>query len=152
MDRLYLKVQLEPFKQLPKTLHWYYPKIHIVSVFKRLWWKKIIEGGFPLPFKVQEQDYHLIGSILPDPGQDAQFLYFVGEDDREANILCSKFPDLRTNIIKQLQFMSYEVNPYTKDLKTAIDKISSLESFNTCRQKKHKENTEVDFMNQRQLK
>ncbi|XP_067131955.1 uncharacterized protein [Centruroides vittatus] len=93
--------------------------------------KQIKEGGFSPTFKVQGQVYHLIGSILPEPGQDAQFLqiYFVGEDDREANIRCSKFPDLRPNLIKQLQLMLHEVNPYIKDLKTAIDKISPSESF-----------------------
>ncbi|KAL0852606.1 hypothetical protein ABMA27_016944 [Loxostege sticticalis] len=142
------KVQLEPFKQLPE------PDCKVYSLVKRLHpnhvhfldnirkynacfqmtsfgGKQIKEGGFSPTIKIQEQVYHLIGSILPEPGQDARFLqiYFVGEDDREANIRCSKFPDLRPNLIKQLQLMLHEVNPYIKGLKTAIDKISPSESF-----------------------
>lgn len=139
------KVQLEPFKQLPEPLYSLVNDLHPNHVhfldnirkynacfqMTSFGGKQIKEGGFSPTFKVQGQVYHLIGSILPEPGQDAQFLqiYFVGEDDREANIRCSKFPDLRPNLIKQLQLMLHEVNPYIKGLKTAIDKISPSESF-----------------------
>ncbi|KAL4098780.1 hypothetical protein QTP88_023318 [Uroleucon formosanum] len=60
---------------------------------------------------IQQQVYHLIGSILPEPGQGAQYLqiYFVGENERED--------------------MLHQVNPYIKDLKSAIDKIPPSESF-----------------------
>lgn len=67
--------------------------------------KHLKEGGFSPTFEVQRQIYNLIGSILPESGQDAQFLqiYLVVENDRAANIRCCKFPDLRPNLNKQYQ-------------------------------------------------
>lgn len=50
-------------------------------------------------------------------------IYSVGELDREVNLRCSKFPDVKSGLIKLLQKMLHEVSPYIKDLKTALDKV-----------------------------
>ncbi|XP_023223321.1 uncharacterized protein LOC111624647 [Centruroides sculpturatus] len=87
--------------------------------------KQVIEDGFMPTFKVQGQVYHLIGSLQPLPQKTPQFLqiYFVGEDEREANLRCSIFPDVKKSLIKQLQAMLHYYNPYLKDLKTALEKV-----------------------------
>jgi hypothetical protein len=48
--------------------------------------KREIEGNYIPTFKVQGQVYHLIGSLLPKAGQQAQFLqvYFMGDSAEEA--------------------------------------------------------------------
>ncbi|MDK1801146.1 hypothetical protein LRR74_28675, partial [Klebsiella pneumoniae] len=76
--------------------------------------KQVGGDGFTPTFKVQGQVYHLAGSLLPEPGKAAQFLqiYFVGEDEREANLRLANYPHLKPNIVKQLQKLLHEVNPY----------------------------------------
>jgi len=62
--------------------------------------KQVTADGFSSTFKVKGQVYHLIEStcILPEPGQDTQYLqiYFVGKGDREANIRCSQYRICKT--------------------------------------------------------
>ncbi|XP_025421174.1 uncharacterized protein LOC112691234 [Sipha flava] len=88
------KVQLERLKQLPEPLY---------SLMTSFGGKQVTADGFLPTFKVKGQVYHLIGSILPEPGQGAQYLqiYFVGEDEREHhisldqidNVICAEIPD-----------------------------------------------------------
>lgn len=133
------KVQLERLKQLPEPLYSLVNALHPDHVqfmnnirkynacfqMTSFGGKQVTADGFLPTFKVKGQVYHLIGSILPEPGQGSQYLqiYFVGEDEREVNIRCFKYPNLKPNLIKQLQDMLHQVNPYIKDLKSAIDKI-----------------------------
>lgn len=133
------KVQLERLKELPEPLYSMVNALHPDHVqfmgnirtynacfqMTSFGCKQVTADGFLSTFKGKGQVYHLIGSILPESGQDAQYLqiYFVGEDEREANIRCSKYPNLKPNLIKQLQDMLHQVNPYVKDLKSTIDKI-----------------------------
>lgn len=94
--------------------------------------KQVGGDGFTPTFKVQGQVYHLAGSLLPEPGKAAQFLqiYFVGEDEREANLRLANYPHLKPNIVKQLQKLLHEVNPYIRDLKCVIDKVpASCDTF-----------------------
>ncbi|XP_077264817.1 uncharacterized protein LOC143898893 [Temnothorax americanus] len=88
--------------------------------------KQVLQDGFIPTFKVQGQVYHLVGSLLPLPEQEAQFLqiYFVGEDDREVRLRCSNFSDVKQGLVKELQRMLHDVNTYIKDLKTTLDKVS----------------------------
>ncbi|XP_071582444.1 uncharacterized protein [Temnothorax nylanderi] len=87
--------------------------------------KQVLQDGFMPTFKVQGQVYHLVGSLLPAPEQEAQFLqiYFVGEDEREVRLRCSNFPDVKQELVKELQRMLHEVNSYIKDLKTTLEKV-----------------------------
>jgi len=107
------KVQLERLKQLHEPLYSLVNDLHPDHVqfmgnirkynscfqMTSFFGKQVTADGFLPTFKVKGQVYHLIGSILPEPGQDAQYLqiYFVDEDEREANIRCSKYPNLKPN-------------------------------------------------------
>ena len=83
---------------------------------------QIMEDGFMPTFKVQE---HLVGGLLPLPQQEPQFLqiYFIREDEREANLKCSKISGVKPNLVKQLQAMLHEKNSYIRDLKTTLQKV-----------------------------
>ncbi|KAL4083881.1 hypothetical protein QTP88_029197 [Uroleucon formosanum] len=135
------KVQLERLKQLPESLYSLVNALHPDHVqfmnnirkynacfhMTSFGGKQVTADGFLPTFKVRGQVYHLIGSILPEPGQAAQYLqiYFVCEDERED--------------------MLHQVNPYIKDLKSAIDKIPPSESFKVVIHiKNHQKNIEAD--------
>ncbi|KAL4090448.1 hypothetical protein QTP88_025283 [Uroleucon formosanum] len=49
-------------------------------------------------FKVQGQVYHLVGSFMHKPDQNAQILqiYFVGEDETEIRLRWANFPDVKS--------------------------------------------------------
>lgn len=76
-------------------------------------------------FKVQGQVYHLVGSLLAAPQKEPQYLqiYFVGEDEREVDLRCSNFSDVKPGLVRQLQRMLHTYNAYIKDLKVALDKV-----------------------------
>ncbi|KAE9523332.1 hypothetical protein AGLY_016280 [Aphis glycines] len=83
---------------------------------------KIVTEGFMPTFKVQGQVYHLVGSLMHKPDQNAQFLqiYFVSEDEREIRSRCANFPDVKPGLVKQSQSMLHEKNSYVKQFKTTI--------------------------------
>lgn len=133
------KVQLPPYEQLPEPLYSLIMDIHpehdhfmnrirkYNSCFQMTSFgaKQIIKDGFMPTFKVQGQVYHLVGSLLPAPQKEPQFLqiYFVGEDDREVQLRCSIFPEVKPGLVKQLQRMLHTFNTYVRDLKIALDKV-----------------------------
>jgi len=59
-------------------------------------YREIVEPGFMPTFKVQGQVHHLIGSLLPPPGADHQFLqkYFMGNSQDECNTRLQNFQNL----------------------------------------------------------
>jgi len=133
------KVQLPPFEPLPEPLYSLvmdnHPEhVHFLDRVRKyngcfnmtsFGAKQVLRDGFIPTFKVQGQVYHLVGSLLPAPQQEAQFLqiYFVGEDEKEVRLRRSNFPDVKQGLVKQLQRMLHDVNSYIKDLKTALDKV-----------------------------
>lgn len=133
------KVQLPPFEPLPEPLYSLvmgsHPEhVHFMNRVRKyngcfnmtsFGAKQVLRDGLIPTFKVQGQVYHLVGSLLPAPQQEAQFLqiYFVGEDEREVRLRCSNFPEVKQELVKQLQRMLHDVNSYIKDLKTALDKV-----------------------------
>ncbi|XP_077282750.1 uncharacterized protein LOC143908816 [Temnothorax americanus] len=134
------KVQLAPLEPLPEPLYSLvmgrHPEhVHFMNNIRKyngcfsmtsFGGKQVLQDGFIPTFKVQGQVYHLVGSLLPLPEQEAQFLqiYFVGEDDREVRLRCSNFSDVKQGLVKELQRMLHDVNTYIKDLKTTLDKVS----------------------------
>lgn len=140
------KVQLPPFKPLPEPLYSLvmgsHPEhIHFMDRVRKynscfnmtsFGAKQIKNDGFNPTFKVQGQVYHLAGSLLPTPQQEAQFLqvYFMGDDARETQLRCGNFPGVKQNLVSELQTMLHDVNNYIKDLKTTLDKVPShLKNF-----------------------
>lgn len=135
------KVVLPPFEPLPELLssllldhHPYHQ--HFMNNIRQyngcfqmtsFGAERIFEGGFMPTFKIQGQVYHLVGSLLPERENDEKFLqiYFVGEDEREADLRCNNFPNIKKGLVKQLQHMLHEVNVYVKEFKVAFDNITT---------------------------
>lgn len=65
---------------------------------------EISEGNFMPSFKIQGQVHHLIGSLLPEIGNNAKFLqiYFMSESDR-ISIRTNMIPNLKRGLIELLQ-------------------------------------------------
>uniref|UniRef100_A0A8D9E7B6 OTU domain-containing protein n=1 Tax=Cacopsylla melanoneura TaxID=428564 RepID=A0A8D9E7B6_9HEMI len=85
--------------------------------------KEIREGNFMPTFKVQGQVYHRIGSLLPPPELQPAFLqiYFVGDDEKETDIRCQNFPATKPYLVRQLQTMLHQYNPYIREFKIALE-------------------------------
>ena len=82
-------------------------------------------AGFMPTFTVQGQVYHLHGSLLPETGEPPAFLqiYFMGDEDAQAQQRCEAFPNVDKTIVAQLQKFLHENNNYVKSFKTAIERM-----------------------------
>ena len=80
-------------------------------------------------FKVQRQVYHHAGSLLPLPNEEHQFLqiYFMGDEQQEAEKHCSNIPGIRQNIILEVQQMLHYHNNYVQSFKTALERMPTDE-------------------------
>lgn len=76
--------------------------------------KVIQDQGFWPTFKVQGQVYHRIGSLLPRENETAKFLqiYFLGDEDLEADIRTRTIDGTRKPIILELQNFFSTSNRY----------------------------------------
>ncbi|CAA7061379.1 unnamed protein product [Microthlaspi erraticum] len=98
----------------------------------------IKKGKGPNMFQLHGENYHLIGSMLPNPGDYAKFyqMYIVDSENELDNRLnffskgkhASK-PDkknrLRKDIIDALTKMLDDVNPYVKNFRTARERFNT---------------------------
>ena len=84
---------------------------------------EIVERGFMPTFKVQGQVYHLIGSVLPQQGQDHKFLqiYFMGNAENERQRRCSMNENLKESVVMDLQVMLHENNLLSKSFMYAYE-------------------------------
>lgn len=75
--------------------------------------------------QIQGQIYHRTGSLLPLPDADHEFLqiYFIGDNDQEADRRCVVARHTRRNIIVQIQEMLHQNNELVRTFKTAIDRM-----------------------------
>ncbi len=91
--------------------------------------KVVREGGFMPTFKVQGQVYHLAGSLLPLPNEEASYLqiYFMGDERLEASRRKSIYPGLDENIVHALQQMLHQFNSYINSFKYALERMPSDE-------------------------
>lgn len=91
--------------------------------------KHVTEGGFMPTFKIQGQVYHQVGSLLPVPETDPQFLqiYFMGDSTAEANHRRTLFPNTRPNIVEGLQRFLHENNSYVQLFKFALERMPTDE-------------------------
>ncbi|KAL8616748.1 hypothetical protein ACOMHN_017785 [Nucella lapillus] len=73
--------------------------------------------------------YHSVGSLLPAPGNESEFLqiYFMGNDQEQAERRCSVVPGLRQDIVFNLQEMLHTSNNYVKAFKTALERMPTDE-------------------------
>ncbi|XP_075469185.1 uncharacterized protein LOC142502199 [Ascaphus truei] len=81
--------------------------------------------GFKSTFKVQGQVYHRAGSLLPLPDQDPQFLqiYFMGDEQQEADQRCHWIPNTRRDIVISLQRMLHQHNHLINTFKTSLERM-----------------------------
>lgn len=77
--------------------------------------------------QIQGQIYHQAGSLLPFADADYQFLqiYFIGNDEEEANRRCNINSSTRREIILRIQTMLHRNNELVRMFKTAIDRMPS---------------------------
>ena len=87
--------------------------------------KEVSKEGFMPTFKVQGQVYHRVGSLLPLPEDQPQFLqiYFMGDYAAEANQRCSSIPNTRIGIVIYLQQFLHLNNAYVHLFKSALEKM-----------------------------
>lgn len=92
--------------------------------------KEIREGNFMPTFKVEGQVYHLIGSLLPSPGQSPQFLqiYFISDAD-QLSLRSNIAPNLNIDLINDLQTSLNSHNIYIRSFKYNLEHNSSSENL-----------------------
>lgn len=85
--------------------------------------------GFSSTFTVQGQIYHKAGSLLPLPDQAPKFLqlYFMGDEQLEADQRCDYILGTRRQIVLNLQRMFHEHNCLIKTFKTALERMPTDE-------------------------
>lgn len=81
--------------------------------------------GFNTVFKIQGQIYHQMGSLLPVPNKSPKFLqvYFMGDEQCEADQRDINIAGLRRDIIVTLQRFLHKHNQIVRIFKTALDKM-----------------------------
>lgn len=91
---------------------------------------RVDRDGFMPTFRIQGQVYHRIGSLLPLPGAQPQFLqiYFMGGEELQLDLRCSLFEqNTRRNIVSELQKLFDLNNNLIRSFKTALDMLPSDE-------------------------
>ncbi|XP_054290927.1 uncharacterized protein LOC129005912 [Macrosteles quadrilineatus] len=80
-------------------------------------------GNFMPTFKVQGQVYHQIGSLLPLPQEDPQFLqiYFIDNVEEELDRRCAFSLATNREIIAELRASFHEHNSLVRDFKSALE-------------------------------
>ncbi|KRK05089.1 uncharacterized protein Dyak_GE27892, isoform A [Drosophila yakuba] len=78
-------------------------------------------------FKIQGQIYHRVGSLLPYPDTDHQFLqiYFVRNENRELDRRCTIASRARRQIVSELQTFFHQHNELVRIFKIALDRMPS---------------------------
>lgn len=86
--------------------------------------KEVKEGNFMPSFKVYGQLYHRIGSLVAEPKKQPSFLqiYFVGDDNKEREILCGMYTGIKPGLVSQLEKLLHE-HKYILDFKAAVDSV-----------------------------
>ncbi|KAL4153586.1 hypothetical protein QTP88_001419 [Uroleucon formosanum] len=89
--------------------------------------RKIVEGDFMPTFKVQDQVYHLAGSLLPNRSDEYKFLqiYFIADPETQVTTRCNidSRKLLDRSLIRSLQDMLHLHNIYIQSFKTAIESV-----------------------------
>ncbi|XP_075451755.1 uncharacterized protein LOC142492724 [Ascaphus truei] len=89
----------------------------------------IKQHGFQSTFKVQGQVYHRAGSLLPLPNENPKFLqiYFMGDEEQEADQRCHYIPNIRRDIVLSLQKMLHQHNHLINTFKTSLERMPTDE-------------------------
>ena len=76
--------------------------------------KAVCDSNFTPTFQIQGQVYHRVGSLLPLPNEEHQFIqiYFIGDEQKEAKQRSRNICGTRTDIILDLQQMLHSHNSH----------------------------------------
>lgn len=87
--------------------------------------KNVSLPGFSPTFSIQGQVYHRIGSIFPMPNQQPTFMqiYFIGDEDVQAQRRCELIPGVDRIIVDELQRLLHEQNQLVRSFKTAVENM-----------------------------
>ena len=82
----------------------------------------IRQSGFSPTFSVLGQVYHRIGSLLPEKDSNPKFMqiYFVDNLNEQAQTRKKYVPNTDIDLLKQLQNLLLENNPYIRDFKRKV--------------------------------
>lgn len=82
--------------------------------------------GFMPTFRVQGQVYHRIGSLMPLQNEQHQFLqiYFIGDEQAQAERRHEVAPLTRRPLIEELQTMLHRCNPYVQSIVCAMERLA----------------------------
>ena len=80
------------------------------------------QDGFSPTFTVQGQVYHRLGSLLPQPDSDYQFvqLYFVSDMTEQAKARQAHLKATKLDVLLPLQQVLHANNPYVRDFKRKL--------------------------------
>ena len=98
------------------------------------------DGKWMPCIRIQGAVHHLIGSLLPSPGEDPKFcqVYF---HDREVHHRQSNFRDLKAPVLQGLQEMLHQQNARVNEFKIAVEILAEVPDYEktACRIKIHHE-------------
>lgn len=82
-------------------------------------------GDWPSTFRIQGQIYHQIGSLLPQPESDAQYvqIYFMGDSDCQIDRRTGMFQGVRRNLVALFQHLLERENDLIRNFKTALERM-----------------------------
>ncbi|CAI6356963.1 unnamed protein product [Macrosiphum euphorbiae] len=85
--------------------------------------KQVLHDKFMPTFKIQGQIYHTAGSLFPVHSSEPKFLqiYFVGNDNSEAEFRHKNIPNIDPIIVIELKKMLHLHNNLIRSFKAAID-------------------------------
>ena len=80
-------------------------------------------SGFNPSFRIQDQVYHLIGSIVPTEGESPKFaqIYFIDDQESEIATRTAIVDGLRPDIIRGVNQLLHDSNHYVEVFKVAKD-------------------------------
>lgn len=137
------KVKLEALREPPQTMRkllledtedgkhfrqntWKYNMAFTMTSFGAD--RDLTQRGFFTTFKIQGQCYHLLGSLLPPPNEEARYLqvYFLNGEE-QAQQRCRLNEGTREDLIQELQSILHNTHPYVASFKYALEHMEEQE-------------------------
>lgn len=90
---------------------------------------EVVRDGWMPTFRVQGKIFHRIGSLLPQPDVQPQYLqiYFIGDSADQVDLRTNRFKDTKREIVANFQRLFNEHNRLIRSFKTALEHMPSDE-------------------------
>ncbi|KAF6173591.1 hypothetical protein GIB67_022950 [Kingdonia uniflora] len=83
---------------------------------------RVINGRGPLPFTIHGELRHRIGSVLPDPNEDAKYAQlYIYDSSAALNECAERNPQLRIDVLDIIQENLLEHNPFARIYRQAYE-------------------------------